>query len=206
MELVRKLKNVYGENEPILIEEIRSVFSNYSIPRVAQFIEQMIDENKIVRFDTGIYYIPTETIFGKSKLNTQKVVEKKYIQDKKDVYGFCTGVTFANALGITMQVPNIIEIYTNKETTRVRDVKVGNQTIKLRRARVKITDKNYKELQLLELLNQLSNKDVIDNKYNIVNYIKEEQINIKSLLSYIQDYPAKTFKNLTLTGAVYGTI
>ena len=206
MELVGKLKTLYGENEPILIDDIRNVFSNYSIPRVAQLIDQMIEEDKIARFGTGIYYIPTETIFGKSKLNFQKVVEKKYIKDDKNVFGFYTGVTLANTLGITMQVPNVIEIYTNKETTRVRNVEVGNQTVRLRRARVQITNKNFKELQLLELLNQLSNKDVILYKNNLINYVKEEKINSKSLLEYVQSYPAKTFKNLMLSGVLYGTL
>lgn len=205
MELVEKLKTLYGENEPILIDEIRKTFSNYSISRVAQFINQMIEKDKIARFETGIYYIPTETMFGKSKLSFQKVVEKKYIKDNKVIYGFYTGLIFANTLGITMQVQNVIEIYTNRETTRVRNVRVGNITVKLRRARVQITNNNFKELQFLELLNQMSNKDVMDYKENLINYVKEEKIDVKKLLAYVENYPAKTFKNLTLSGVLSPT-
>lgn len=206
MEYIKKLKAFYGENEPILIEEIRDTFSTYSKPRVAQIIAKMTEEKQIIRFENGLYYIPTDTIFGKSKLNIQKVAEKKYIKNSKDIYGFYTSVVFAKKLDITMQIPNIVEIYTNKETTRVRNVMIGNQTVKVRKARIEINRNNYKALQLLELLNQLSAQQAVDYGKNILNYIEEQKINIQQLIRYSRNYPAKTIKNLALTGAIYGTI
>ena len=78
--------------------------------------------------------------------------------------GYYSGMTFQNQLRLTTQMPNIIELYTNNETTRVREVFVGTQKVLLRRARTKITAENADVLSFLELMNDLTSEVIDDEK------------------------------------------
>ena len=109
-------------------------------------IAELYALGKVGRFEKGIYYIPCETIMGQTKLDPRKVIEKKYLSDQKRVYGYYSGLTFMNRMGLTLQVPAIEEIYTNNEPSRVRDVTVGFQKIRLRRARCEISKQNVSTL------------------------------------------------------------
>ena len=79
MTLYEYLLQQYGTNEPIISADI--VFKNYSRPWVMKQLKSLCEDGKLIRFEKGIYYIPTDTVFGKSILNPRKVIEKKYIND-----------------------------------------------------------------------------------------------------------------------------
>ncbi len=204
--MVKALVDIYGVNNPITIQEIRRCFSNLSKSRVDQIIAELEREEKLVRYSIGLYYIPTKTIFGKSKLSVQKVIRKKYIEDGDNVFGFYTGVSFMNMIGLTTQVPNIIEVSTNMERSRVRDVRLGNQIVKLRKSRMEISRDNYKELQLLECLNQISNESFDEVKDELYNFAKENKLNANNLILFSREFPAKVTKNLLNMGVLYGAI
>ena len=65
----------FKTNEPIFVEELLK----YGIAEntVRQSLYRLQKENKIEKFDTGIYYLTTETILGKSVLSLEKVLFKK---------------------------------------------------------------------------------------------------------------------------------
>lgn len=195
MELVSRLQNMYDINNPIFIDEIRLTFNNYSKIRVAQLIQKAVNNGKLARFEKGIYYIPTKTILGNSTLSTTKVIEKKYIKNNTEVYGFYCGVSFMNSIGITTQVPNTYEIMTNKESTRVRKVKVENQGVILRRARVEINKDNYITLQFLEFITSTSIDFLFNNKEKVCKYFINN-VDKKQVVEYMIKYPSKTIKNL----------
>ena len=195
MEIVSSLQNKYDINNPIFIDEIRLMVNNYSKIRIAQLIQESIDSGKLARFENGIYYIPTKTILGNSTLSTIKVIEKKYIKNDKEVYGFYCGITFMNNIGLSTQVPNTYEIMTNKESTRVRKVKVENQEVVLRKSRVKINKDNYITLQFLEFITSTSIEFLINNKEKIRKYFFNN-VDKNQVIKYMTEYPSKTIKNL----------
>lgn len=195
MEIVSNLQDKYGINNPIFIDEIRLMFNNYSKIRVAQLIQESIASGKLARFENGIYYIPAKTIFGISTLSTIKVIEKKYIKKDEEVYGFYSGITFMNNIGITTQVPNTYEIMTNKESTRVRKLKTENQELVLRKSRVKITKDNYITLQFLEFINSTCIEFLLNNKEKISKYYFNN-VDKNQVIKYMTEYPSKTIKNL----------
>ena len=93
--------------------------------------------------------------------------DKKFIFDKNGAFGFYSGLTLQNAIGLTTPVPNTVEIVTNREKSRRREINVGNQKLCLRRSRTIVTSRNLKALQLLELMNsidmkQLTNKELFN--------------------------------------------
>lgn len=199
MEIVSRLANKYSMNNPIFIDEIRSMFSELSKVRISQLIQESIDKGNLARFENGIYYIPTKTVLGRSALSTVKVIEKKYIKNDEKVYGFYCGISFMNYIGVTMQVPNTYEIMTNKESTRVRRIKVENQEVVLRKSRVDIDKENYLTLQFLEFITSTKIEILLTNKEKICQYFLNN-VDKKQVMRYITEYPSKTIKNLYILG------
>lgn len=197
MELVKCLKSQYGENTPIFFEDIANVCSGYTRGRVYQLIDAAMNSGLLAKAGYDCYYIPTITPFGKSLLNPRKVIEKKYISNKGEVYGFYTGLALLNSFGITTQMPNVIEVFTNNEATKSRRVIINKQTIIVKRARTTINNSNYKEMMLLELFN-LADVRSIDAQatQKIVDYMKQNNISIQGIMKYAKFVPAKAIKNL----------
>lgn len=198
MNWTEDIVNAYGRNEPLMFEEIQKILSRYSKQRVYQLIDIAIGEEKLQRFENGIYYVPNRTIFGISKLDPAKVVFRKYIGDNDGkTYGYYSGLTLLNGLGLTTQVPNIIEVVTNKEASRVREIYVGKQKVRLRKARVPITNENADALTVLDLFNQLDPNSAADLDWNgVIEFVKESGLDLKSIVAYSYAYPAKAIKNL----------
>ena len=192
----------FGSNEPIMSSEIS--FEGYSKPWIYKQLNILVEEGKLVRFEKGVYYIPTDTVFGKSLLNPRKVIEKKYISDSTGVVGYYSGVTFQNQLRLSTQMSNVIEIYTNNEPSKVRDVFVGNQKVILRRARTKITDANFAVLSFLELMNDSSPSFLDEERKEIIkNYISANGITRKAITEYAPVFPDKVMRNLIESEVIY---
>lgn len=196
MELVKCLKNQYGENTPIFFEDIANVCSGYTRGRVYQLIDAAMNSGLLAKAGYDCYYIPTTTPFGKSLLNPRKVIEKKYISNKGEVYGFYTGLVLLNSFGITTQMPNVIEVFTNNEATKSRRVMINNQTIIVKRARTTINNSNYKEMMLLELFNLADARSIdVQATQKIVDYMKQNNISIQGIMKYAKFVPAIAIKN-----------
>lgn len=120
------LEKTYGYNEPIFISEIQLKGVNDNALR--QYFKRMLKSGDIARFDTGIYYLPKASrLLKKSYLDPMKVIIRKYIKNGSETYGYFSGATFANQLGLTTQMPAVLEIVTSKESTKGRNVTVGLQ-------------------------------------------------------------------------------
>jgi len=202
MTLYEYLLQQYGTNEPIISADI--VFKNYSRPWVMKQLKSLCEDGKLIRFEKGIYYIPTDTVFGKSILNPRKVIEKKYINDGENTIGYYSGITFQNQLKLTTQMPNVIEIYTNNETTNVRDVMVGKQKVILRKARTTINSTNVAVLSFLEMMNDIIPRSLdSEKKSRIAEYINNNGITKQEIISYASVFPDKVMRNLIESEAIF---
>ena len=113
-------------------------------------------------------------------------------------------MTFQNQLRLTTQMPNVIEIYTNNETTRVRDVYVGKQKVLLRKARTKITTANVDVLSFLELMNDLTPDMLDDDKKAIITrFIADRNITRKDITAYAPVFPDKAMRTLIESEVIY---
>lgn len=202
MTLYEYLLQQYGTNEPIISADI--VFKNYSRPWVMKQLKSLCEDGKLIRFEKGIYYIPTDTVFGKSILNPRKVIEKKYINDGENTIGYYSGITFQNQLKLTTQMPNVIEIYTNNETTNVREIMVGKQKVILRKARTRINSTNVAVLSFLEMMNDIMPRTLDGEKKNrITEYIYSNGITKQDIISYATVFPDKVMRNLIESEAIF---
>lgn len=200
------LKENYKENEPIFISELQ--YKNLNMNAIRQQILNLTNKNLLIRYDTGIYFIPGNSIFKNSKtLNKNKIIEKKYISTNDEIVGYFSGLNFANRIGITTQVPNLYEVVSNKATCDYRELKIGSTKIILRKPRTLVTKENYLELQFLDMIKEIDNISILDkdeNKKIVLNYMNTAKISFAKLQKLLEFYPDKIYKNLYQVGVLNG--
>lgn len=200
--LVEILEKTFNKNEPIFISEILTLFKEYSRAYIFRLINKAIQQGNLVKFDTGIYYLPVENVIGISSITTEDVVNKKYIKNDEDVFGVYCGITLKNAFRITTQMPNTIEVVTNKETTRCRRVELDGRTIILRKSRYPIDKRNYNAYIILQLFLELKDDLTKDIKNSIIDFKKNKQVSNSDLIFLSKYFPAQVTKNLLYSGVL----
>jgi hypothetical protein len=201
MILIDYLLKKYGTNKPILTEEL--VVPEISYDNLRKQLSRYNSQGIIEKYSQGVYYIPKETILGKSTLSINDVIYRKYISDDNEIYGYFSGLSFYNKLGITTQVPFVYEIVTNKEKSRVRKITLKNKKIILRKPYATINRNNYLEAQFLEFINNANINDINDNIDILKKYIKDNNLNKNIILDLITNYPSKTSKRLIESRLLY---
>ena len=201
--LVERLKDRYGLNEPILTNEIMAAFPEYSRPRVFQMIQEAEKSEQIIRYDTGVYYLPKQTEFGRSVISVNQVVDKKYIENNGEIFGIYGRLVIELNFLLSYQVPNTIEVITNNETRRVREIEIRNRRVILRRSRCPITNDNYKAYTIMELFSNIDLRQYREDttaRNEILRYLQIERITRQDLFALAPVFPARTMKNLAESG------
>lgn len=202
MALMSYLQAEYGPNEPIITSDIKDDRAKRYLIKSS---ERLIANGLIERFSRGIYYIPTKTAIGKSKLSSSKVYQRKYISNKNDVYGYYTGTTLLNLMGLTTQVPVVVEIATNRATRNRAYKPKGKVIAEVMPAKTNVNRENVKVLQFLDAVT-IINKTTEYTKHEKINkllsYIAENSITNESIAQYVQFYPKTTKKYLIESGII----
>ena len=170
--LVKRLERKFGKGEPIFTKEIVALWSEYSRARVFQLIKILCDDGTLMKDIRGTYYFPEEAFWGGTwSLETGKIIEKRYLRVNGKIIGYYSGMTLMNAAGFSNQVPNTPEIVTMNESAKVRWVNIGKARVILRRAKIKITEKNAPVMQLLEIFNQYDKPLAKYQKENLISLV-----------------------------------
>lgn len=203
--VVERLRSKFGVNQPIFTSEILEEMSEYSRPRVFQLLKKAEQEQTLIKFVKGVYYIPTETRYGKSLISVEQVIRKKYISDKDNVFGIYCGLQMQQGFMLTYQVPTTIEVVTNNETMWVRETKLKNRNIILRKSRLPITRDNVDAYTILELFSNMDMKKYFDDtsvQREVVRFIKDKAIKKKDVYALAGVFPAKTTRNIMESGII----
>ncbi len=199
------LKN-YGTNKPIFVSEI--MFGSMTQNNIRQQFMNYASNGKLKKYDTGIYFIPSDSIFKSgSQLSQNDVIEKKYLVSGGERCGYISGINFANAIGITTQVPAGTELVTNKASKDYRETTLASEKIIIRKPRTLIDKSNYKTLQLLDLFKDLESyselsEDELGDKIKL--YMIKSKINFLQLKPFLPLYPDKIFRNMYMIGVLNG--
>lgn len=206
MNAYNMIKECFGYDEPILASDIEAMFPERSRPWIDKAIKTMVDENQLRRFSTGVYYIPRKTPFGDSLLNPQKVIAKKYIKNGNETYGYVSGTSLLNMLGLTTQVPNLLTVVTNNESSRGRRIAIGNQFVYVMKSSTEITKENCAALQFLEAVKlvDLNELDEIE-RYNLEKYIDDNNVTLTMVSKYCSFFPDYVSKRV-LGGSLIGKL
>lgn len=199
------LVEIYGYNEPIFINEVYMDGMNDNTIR--QYFKRMVKSGDLMRYDTGIYYLPKESrLLNKSYLDPVKVIYRKYIENNVSTFGYFAGATFANQIGLTTQMPAVIEIVTNKEATKGRLVSVGNQKVRLKRSQIPVTRENADMLQLIDAVGQIDKYTELEKKaaLNLLKeYIRKKGFMQSELSATVSAMTGQTAKKLIEGGLIY---
>ena len=195
----------YDYNEPIFLNELS--IEGLTENAVRQSVKRLVANGFLVRYDNGIYYIPKQGgVLGKSYLDPFLVIMRKYVKNKSETYGYITGISFVNQLGLTTQMPAVIEIVTNKEATNGRVIMVGNQKVRIKKSSVTVSDNNAELLQLLDGISQaekyteLPMEDTID---KMLSYVKQKKFTKEQLSEVSSVITGATAKKLIEWGMIY---
>ena len=192
-----ELKQEYGVNNPIFLSDI-TTDENYQAVR--KYLSRMVVEGKIKRFCRGVYYFSRKTIFGDSVLTPCQVYVKRYMENSGKIFGFYAGPNLINLAGLTTQMSNSVEIYSNNATAIKRVIQLDGYPIILRKARTQINNENVNVLQFLELINILDTQTIKSKRQAIIFYAQKNRINRNAILSYLNIYPASVSKKIIELG------
>ena len=202
--ILEQIKKQYWINKPIFTEDILNMFPDYSRAYVFRLLKKIEEDKELIKFSQGVYYIPRKTSFGLSTITADYVVEKRYIYSDKDVFGIYSGLKLLNQFSVTSQVPNVIEIITNNEATRKREINIDGRKFILRKSRFKIDKNNVNEYRVLQLFSDIKSPEELDvfSKQRLIEYINDKHISKNNLLSLAVKFPTRTIKNLIESGVL----
>lgn len=191
------LVNHYSAGEPIFISDIK--LEGMSCVNLRQQFKNLADMGKLLRYDNGIYFIPKKSrLNGGGRPTADTVAYYKYISRGNGVEGYYTGHTFANQLGLSVQVPYKVEITSNNMAAKRREVSIGERCYIVRKAVVPVSEENYRTLQLLDLLKDLD--DYMDDcngdsAEQLRAYVRRSGVSRADIDRYILNYPDSTFRH-----------
>lgn len=190
--------SLFGYDEPILTEDLLAMYPDLSRQAVYKKIESAVSHGFLSHYDRGVYYIPQLTRFGTSRLAADKVVKRRWLRGRDGgVLGYVTGAALANQVGVSEQVPAVLEVVTNRETTRVREVRPfgGWRKILLRRPRCEVTAENVDALRFLDLVTVEPVAAMEEHALEALGCLAAKAGRAQ-IYSCAADYPAKTAKSL----------
>ncbi|MBO4667392.1 MAG: hypothetical protein J5666_04610 [Bacilli bacterium] len=199
---INKIRENYDINQPIFSEDILKLFPDYSRAYVFRLIKKAEDSGELAKFSTGVYYLPRKTFFGISTITADDVIRRRYISWNDDVYGIYSGLSLLNFFFVTTQVPNVLEVVTNNETTRVREISLDGRRFILRKSRFEINKDNENAYMILQLFSDLEKNEKVDEYAieRIIDFIQKNEITRKQLLSLSVYFPARAIKNMIRFG------
>lgn len=193
--LLEFLKSKFGPGKPIFTEDAESL--GLSAGNLRQQFKKLVDAGELSRFEPGVYFLPDPN-HEYYPISSNMVAEYKYITNGDEIYGYYSGYTFANQLGLCLQVPYKAEIVTNNTTAIAREVKVGEIPFYIRRAKVAVTKENRNVLQLLDLLKDVEEYTDYCCEEEAPDIIRKHILRNKILRAdvdkYIENFPLKTYK------------
>lgn len=201
---IERLREKFNIDEPIFTSEILELFDGFTRAYVFRLINKAKSAGEIEQFDNGVYYIPQRTVLGLSTITADDVINKKYLRNGNEVYGVYSGLKLQNIFSVTTQMPNTVEIVTNNETMRKRQVEIDGRKFILRKSRCPISRVNADAYTVLQLFNDMGTQIQLDNsaKDRVVSFIKKNNVSASELMNLATVFPAQTTKNLIVNGVL----
>ena len=204
MNTISYLKEVYGYGVPIFLKDIR--IGGKSKVSIRKDLSRGVEDGKIIRKTQGVYCFKEENEFSDS-VSFRDIITAKYIKDDfgipgldLEIFGYYTGLSFMHSLGLTQQVPAVLEIVTNNTSCK-REYKIKNRSVKLIKPKTTINRFNYKILQFLDLFYLIDKDEIKENKVTLRKYISNN-LSKADLEKYLGLYPARII-NLILNGGLF---
>lgn len=186
--VVETLKKKFGPCEPIVLSDMKWMKLNPGAIR--QTFKRMSDKGIVKRYMNGVYYFPDK---GRSP-SVDAVLDRMYVENGEEVYGYYAGYTFARKLKVTCKKDKCRIIVTNKENSRGRYRTVADEKVYLRKSYADISKDNVEMLALLDFIREwdtYSDLNEEDTFARVKKYVKKHRINTKLLMEKAVCFPSK---------------
>lgn len=192
--MILKELDRFSEGEPIL----ESDFNVNSKSYLRQELKKFTDEGILIRVKNGVYYKAYKTILGTNgSMSINKYLNKVYLNDETN--GFFTGLMIANKYGFTSQNSAVIEISSNKATTRQRKLNIDGYKIIIYKPVTKINQQNKSALTFLDLMAVIDKYCELDKdeyRNQLRKFVTETNVDFEMVKKYISLYPTIVYKNI----------
>lgn len=162
-------------------------------------LSRMVEEGKLKRASTGKYYKPNQSPFGELKPAEEELLRPYLFNNGKRI-AYITGPALYNRLGLTTQVPKIIQVASRDKRITTR---VGNLKVKPVKSYVDVTDENYQVLGLLDAIKDfkdIPDRNTKDALLRLRQLLKElTNTELRQLITTVLSYPPRA---RALTGAL----
>ena len=204
MNTIDYLKEVYGYGVPIFLKDLR--IGKKSKTSIRKDLSRAVQNGEIIRKGQGIYCFKEKDAFVDS-VTFEEVVELKYIKNdydipglNLDVYGYYTGLTFLNQVGLSQQVPAILEVVTNNTSCK-RVFSIKNRKAYIQKGKIEVNRFNYKALQFFDMF-YLINKEDIKENYKLLSEYINKNLSKTDFEKYIGLYPERILKLIKNSGLI----
>lgn len=159
-------------------------------------LSRLYKKGILQKLSRGRFYKPKKGMFGEIKPNEEQIIQSY----QKQANGYETGLMAFNRLGLTTQIPSLIEIATDMTP---RTLIIGSTTIKLVRAKRSNVNTDKRILQILDALRQIKKipdttpSETILALKKVIAQLPKEQI--ESISTICLDYTPRT---IALLGAI----
>jgi hypothetical protein len=180
--------------QSFLLKNLYRQFPDIKDGSIREMMRRLVGEKKVIKIKNGLYFLPNpERVLQSYAVNVMNIIDSVYLKNQDNEFiGYRSGINFANLLGLTSQTASVEVIYSNNVSTRKREIKIQNNRLMINAPRVKITNQNYKLLQLLDLLTdfeKVSEYELDQVQSKLLAYINAIQISSKELNRIVEAYP-----------------
>lgn len=204
--IVNYLSNIYGYDTPIFLKDVR--IGRKSKSAIREEFYRATKEGRLTREKNGIYYLKSNKEFG-NVITFEEILDSKFIHsdcapgfEQLFVSGYYSGLAFVNQIGISQQVPAILEVTTNRTSSKKRYFVVGKRVAVIRKSRTEITFQNYKMLQFLDMFHFVTMNEVKRYRKLIREYIQNNHLSKYQFQQYIKFYGTDTIKKIVEGGII----
>ncbi len=150
------------------------------------------DHMDFKRYQKGVYYKPKVTVFGVALLNPMQVVIDNYVKKGKDEFGYETGPSLINKLGLTTQIPKY-RFYATNRCNRYGDNMDDKLKVVFRSPVIAVNNENRPYLQLLDILQNKDKTpiDAADAQKRLINFIEQNNLDFRKLIALAQKHYGK---------------
>lgn len=155
---------------------------------IVKMLNRMAEKGLIVKVGKGRFYKPKQSMFGILKPRREEIV-KDLLEKEGEVIGYLTGYAVFNKLGLTTQIPNIIQIGMNVPKD---EKKRGDYIIRFITQANPICQENIPFLQLLDTIRLI--KSIPDTTTSQ---------SCKRILAILREYPKSDIEQIIILALKY---
>ena len=207
MDIVNYLSNIYGYGTPIFLKDLR--IGRKSKSAIREELYRAVKRGDLTRDANGIYSVVEKNHDFPRVVTFEKILKWKFIHpdcapgfEELFVEGYYSGLSFVNQIGISQQVPAILEVTTNRTSSKKRYFVVGKRVAVIRKSRTEITFQNYKMLQFLDMFHFVTMNEVKKYRNLIRKYIQNNHLSKYQFQQYIKFYGTDTIKKIVEGGII----